>query len=174
MLAERMQAVFSRQIRGISFFGRIKQPQADCLVVQLNFGFPAIVFPAHTCVASFVVAAFLILRVFRVCSLSQIAQTVVRTVFVDVVKLLCRPRTVRVQPRQPMRGVQHVIHADANVAVAHSAPRRVARAAAPSGFAPGKFSRIRVVVDQLAESCLGKLFCTHGLHNIKQAEGRQA
>ena len=169
-----MQAVFSRQIRGVRFFGCIKQSQANRFVVQLNFGSPSIVFPTHTCVARLVVAALSILRVLCVCSLSQVAQTVVRTILVDVVKLLRGPRTVRVQPRQPMRGVQHVVHADANVAVAHSTARRIAGATTPSGFAPCKFARIRVIVDQFTESCLRKMFGTHGLHNIKQAEDCQA
>ena len=174
MLAKRMQTVFSRQICGVGCFGRIKQPQTDCFVVQLNFGSPAIVFTTYARVARFVVAALLILRVFCVCSFSQIAQSVVRTIFVDVVKLLRRPRTARVQPRQPMRGVQHVVHANANIAVAHPASCRVTGTAAPSSFFPCKFARIRVIIDQLAESCLGKLFGIHGLHNIKQAVGCQA
>lgn len=174
MLAERMQAVFSCQIRGVSFFGCIKQPQTNRFVVQFNFGFPTIVFSAYTCVARFVVAALSILRVFCVCSFSQIAQTVVRTIFVDVIKLLCRPRAVRVQPRQPMRCVQHVVYADANIAVAHSASCRVTRTATPSGFVPCKFTRIRIVVDQFTKSCLSKWFGVHGLNNIKQAGGCQA
>lgn len=174
MLTKRMQAVFSRQIRGVRFFGRIKQAQADCLVVEFDFGFPAIVLPAHACVASLVVAALSILCVFCVCSFSQVAQTIVRTIFVDVVKLLSGPRTVRVKPRQPMRGVQHVVHADANVAVAHSASCRVAGTATPSGFVPCKFARIRVVIDQFAEPCLGKWLGVHGLNNIKQAGVCQA
>jgi len=165
--------VFSCQIRGVSFFGCIKQPQTNRFVVQFNFGFPTIVFSAYTCVACFVVAAFSILRVLCVCSFPQIAQTVVRTILVDVVKLMRRPYAVRIQPRQPMRGVQHVVYTHANIAVAHSASCRVAKAATPSSFVPCKFARIRVVVDQFAKFCLGKLFGTHGLHNIKQAGGCQ-
>ena len=174
MLAKWMQAVFSCQIRGVSFFGRIKQPQANRLVIELNFGFPPCVFFVYARVARLVVASFCVLRVFCVRSRSQIAQTIVRTVFVDVVKLMRRPRPMRVQPRQPMRGIQHIVHADANVAVAHSTARRIAWAATPSGFVPGKFSRIGVIIDQFTESCLRKMFCTHGLHNIKQVGVCQA
>ena len=174
MLTKWMQAVFSRQVRRMSVFRRIKQTKTNSLVVQFDFGFPSIVFFTYACVARLVVAALSILRVFCVCSFSQVAQTVVRTILVDVIKLLRRPRAVRVQPRQPMRGVQHVVYADANVAVAHLASCRVTRTATPSGFVPCKFTRIRIVVDQFTESCLGKWFGAHGLNNIKQAGGCQA
>ena len=166
--------MFSRQVRRMSVFRRIKQTKTNSLVVQFDFGFPSVVFFTYACVTRLVVAALSILRVLCVCSFSQVAQTVVRTILIDVIKLLRRPRAVRVQPRQPMRGVQHVVYANANVAVAHSASGRVAGAAPPSGFVPCEFARIGIVVDQFTESCLGKRFGAHGLNNIKQAGNCQA
>lgn len=174
MLTERVHAVFSRQIRCVSFFWGVKQSQTNSLVVQLNFGFPTLVFLAYACVARFIVFAFSVLRIFCVCRFSQVAQTIVSAIIVNVVKLMRGPHPMRIQPRQPMSGVQHVIHANANVTVVHSAPRRIAGAATPSGFVPCKFARIRVVVNQFTKLCLSKLFGAHGLHNIKQAGDCQA
>lgn len=174
MLAKWMQAVFSRQIRGVSFFWGIKQPQTNCFVIQFNFGFPLVVFSVYSCVASFVISALPVLRVFGVCSFSQIAQSVVRSVFVNMVKLMRGPAPISVQPCQPMRSVQNVVYPNTNVIVSHSASSRVAGAATSSSFIPCKLARIKIVIDQFTESRLRQLFGVHDLNDINQAECCQA
>ena len=160
--------MFSRQVCLMGFFRRVKQTKPNTFVVQFNFGFPALVLSTHAGVTRLVVFSFSVLRVFGVRSLSQIAQPIVRPIIVDMIDLMRRPNTVNVQPSKPVGRVQHVVKADANIAVAHSTSCRVARTATPSSFVPCKFSRIRVVVDQFAQTLLGKLFSVHDLNNIRQ------
>jgi hypothetical protein len=169
-----MQSMFSRKICDVRFLWGVKQPQTNGFVVQLNFSFPLVVFSVYAGVAGFIVSALSVLRVFGICGFSQIAQSVVRTVFVDVVKLMRGPAPINVQPRQPMRGVQNVVYPNTNVIVSHSASSRVAGAATSSGFIPCKLARIKIVIDQLTESRLRQLFGVHGLNDIKQAECCQA
>jgi hypothetical protein len=174
MLAKRMQMVFSRQICGVGFLWGVKQPQPNGFVIQLNFGFPLIVFSVYAGVARFVISAFLVLRVFGICGFSQIAQSVVRSVFVDVVKLMRRPASINVQPCQPMRGVQNVVYPNTNVIVSHAASSRVAGAATSSGFIPCKLASINIVIDEFTKSRLRQLFGVHDLNDIKQAGCCQA
>lgn len=174
MLAKWMQVVFSRQICGVSFFWRIKQAQADRLVIELNFGFPASVFFIYARVTRLVVASFCVLCVFGVRNRSQIAQTIVRTVFIDMIKLMFGPCSIRIQPRQSVSGVQHIVHANANVAIVHSTACRVAGSATPSSFVPSKLSRVRNVINQFAKPSLGKFFNVHDFNYIKQAGHCQA
>ena len=87
MLAERMQAVFSRQIRCVCFLGGVKQPKANSLVIQFNLSFPTVVFAAYSGITRFVVAPFLILRVLGISGFSQVTQSVVGAIFVSVMVL---------------------------------------------------------------------------------------
>ena len=174
MLTKRMRAVFSRQIRCVCFLGGVKQPKANSLVIQFNLSFPTVVFAAYSGITRFVVAPFLILRVLGISGFSQVTQSVVGAIFVNVVKLICGPKTINMQPRQSMRGIQNIVHTNANVTVAHSAPSRIARSATASGFIPSKLACIGIVMDQFAKPSLGKLFSVHGLNNIKQAGNCQA
>lgn len=174
MLAKRMKAAFSRQIRCVRFLRRSEQPQTNWFIVNLDLGKPLIVLGAHAGETAFVVFSQAILSVFGVCRLAQIVNSVVSPVAVNVVKLICRPTPVNVHPCQPMSGVQDVIQADANVPIFHFAPRRASGTAPPPRFVPSKYPRIGRVVNQFVKSGLRDILSFHGLDYINKAAVKQA
>ena len=174
MLAKRMQVVFCLQVRFMRFFGCGKQANPNRLVVDLDFGKPLAVFLANAWKAAFVVFALAVLCVLGVCRLAQIGNTVVRSVAVNVVKLMRRPFAMNVQPRQSMRGVQYVIKPNADVSVFHAATRSIARPTATTRLVPCKNARVGVIVDDFPQTGLSHLFGIHDLNNIKQAMRCQA
>jgi len=174
MLAKRMQVVFCLQVRFMRFFGRGKQAKPNNLVVDFDFRTPLVVFLANARKAAFVVFALAVLCVLGVCCLAQIGYAVVRSVAVNVVKLMGRPFAMNVQPRQSMRGVQYVVKPNANVPVLHAATRSVARPTATTRLIPCKNARVSVIVDDFPQAGLSQLVGIHDLNNIKQAMRCQA
>lgn len=174
MLTKWVQAVFCRQVRCMSVLGGVKQPKANCFVVQLNFSFPFVIFFTYTCITSFVVTTFSVLRIFSICCLSKIAQPIIRAIFINVVKLIRRPVTINVQPCQPMCGVQNVVYTNTNVTIVHLASSSRTMATTPPWLVPCKNACVNVIIDQFAKSSLRNIFSFHGFNYIKQAGYCQA
>ena len=173
MLAKRVQAVFSFQVRCVRFFWGVKKPQPNCLVVDFNLGFPTVVLFVDACKTGFVVAALSILRVLRVSRFSQIGYPVVSSVAVDVIKLFFRPFSSNIQPRQSMRGVQYVVQSDGYVPMPHAAASYISGATAPARHVPPKDAGFRVVGYKRLKAVLRDSFGVHALYNIKQGWKRQ-
>ena len=174
MLTKRVQVVFCLQIRLMRFFWRSKQAQTNRLVVDFDFCQPLMVFFANAWKAAFVVSALAILRILRIGSFSQVADSVVASVAVNVVQLMRRPLPVNVQPRQTVGGVQYIVEPDRNVAVFHAATRCVSRPAPPARHVPTKNPGIRVIQHKRFEAVLRDIFAVHDLNNIMRVRVCQA
>ena len=132
-----MQRLLSRQVCLMRFLGRIKQAQTNHFVIKLDFGQPFATLLANAHVAAFTFRFAPVLRVFGVSGFAKIAQTVVRSVAIDVVKLFCRPNPMHIQPSQSVRKIQNVIQPNSAVAVLHVGTGQRARAAFAARQASG-------------------------------------
>lgn len=174
MLTKRMQVVFCLQVRLMRFFGCGKQPKSNRLVIDLDFGQPLFVFLANARKTTAVVSTLTILRILGVCRLAQIGNAIVRSVAIDMVKLMRRPFVMNIEPCKLMRGVQNVIKPNTNISVAHAASSFAAYFATTTRFAPRKNARFGVVTNNFTQTKLSYFFGIHGLNNIKQAMWCQA
>jgi len=153
-----MQFLFSFLIRRTSFFGRIKQTKAYRLVIDFYARLPFAVFATNARKPACVARRFPpIVRIGDVGSFTQIVQSVVRAVIVNMVNLVCRPYAMRVKPRKTMRAMQNIIYPNTDIPVLHQAPRYVAFTAFPPRYSPLKNTCVRVITDKFLQSFYGKL-----------------
>ena len=166
--------MLSRQVRLIRLFRCIKQAQPNSFVVKFDLCYPFAILLANAHVATFTACLMAVLRVLGNSRFAKITQTVVRSVSVNVIYLICRPDTMYVQPRQAMRQVQNVVQSNGAVAVLHVGPSQRALPTLAARYAPRKQSRVWVVVDQLSKAVLRKFWRVHNSHNIMLIKGCQA
>lgn len=169
-----MQRLFSCQVRLMRLFRRVKQAQTDHFVVKLDLRQPFVILLTNAHKSAFTFRFASVLSVFGISSFAKIAQTVVRSITIDVVKLFCRPNPMHIQPSQSVRKIQNVVQTNSAVAVLHVGSGQRTRAAFAAGQTPRKQSRVWVVVDQLAKAVLRKFWCVHNSHNIMLIKGCQA
>lgn len=173
MRAKRMILLASILIGAASLFGRVKQTQTNGLIVDLDLRQPTFAFGAHARVAAFVVTAFVtVMRVLKVGRFPQIAETIIRSIAVDMVYLAFWPFTGNVKPSQPMREIKTIVHANNFVPVTHPAPRFFTRRATPAFSRPRENTGVNVIANQIAKAFRRK-FVLHGTVNINNWRGRQ-
>jgi hypothetical protein len=97
----------------------------------------------------------LILRVLRICGLTQIVQTVVSPTTIYVVNAICRPSTMHIQPRKAMRHIDFSINPNFDVALVER-PGNLAGSAerALIGRGPCEDTGFRVVTKNLFKTLL--------------------
>lgn len=157
-----MYLLFSSKISRMGFFRCAKQAESNRLVVDLNFGHPLAVFLSSARKTALIFSGVLVMCVLRVRNFSQVIQSVVRAVSVDVVKLFRRPAAVSVEPCQPVRQMKPVVYANDGVAIAGHAASHISFPAFSPAYGPGKNARGRVVVEKFAETVYRKV----GLHSL--------
>ena len=152
-----MQLSFSFLIRCASFFWRIKQTKAYSLVVNFYACLPLAVFAPDARKSTCVFGRFPpVMRVGNVGGLSQINQSVVCAVIVNVVNLIRRPYAMCVKPRKAMRAVQNIVYTNADIPVLHQTPSHGTLTAFSPGHSPLKNTRIRVITDKFFQPFYGK------------------
>ncbi len=154
----------SLQVRRVRNFRAVKPAKSNRLVVDFDFGRPFTVGFANTWEPAGVRFSRAILRVFRVGGWPQIANTVVLPIAINMVQLMRWPLSVRVQPRQSVRGVQSVVKANNPVAVLHLASRNIADTASSALQRPPKCSGARIVMNQFFQTFLR--YGAHANNNI--------
>lgn len=166
MRAKRM-IFFTRFLIGFtSLFGRGKQAQPNRSVIDFYFRKPFMVFSPDARIPAFVIAAFLtVMRVFNVSGFAQIAKPIVRSVSVNVINLMRRPFIRHIQPRQPMREVQHVVQPNNTIPVFHLTARFSSGRTTAAFCFPSKFAGVGIVIDKMAKAFRRK-FVLHGIVNI--------
>lgn len=104
-----------------------------------------------------------VLRVLRPRCFAQVGNPVVGPVAVNVVNHTCRPRAIHVQPSKPMRWVQRAADVDADVPVmlALAASGSAHKVGSKLAFEPSEHPRIRVIVQQFAQTRDGKIGGSH-------------
>lgn len=153
-----MQPLFSFLIRRASFFWRVKQAYAHRFVINLYACLPFAVFASDTRKPACVARRFPpIVRIGNVGSFTQIVQSVVRAVIVDMVNLVCRPYAVCVKPRKAMRAMQNIVYPNTDIPVLHTTSRHITFTAFSPRHSPLKNTRIRIITDKLFQACYGKL-----------------
>lgn len=157
-----MYSLFSSKISRMGFFGRVKQPKSNRFVVYSNASHPFAVFFSNARKTTRIFSRVLVMGVLRVRNFSQVTQSIVRAVSVDVVKLFRRPAAVGVEPCQPVRQMKPVVYANDGVAVAGHAASHISFPAFSPAHSPGKHARGRVVVEKFAETVYRKV----GLHSF--------
>jgi len=173
MLAKGVQVVFGFQISLMRFFWSGKQPQTNRFVVDFDFCQPLVIFLANACKTTFVIPALAILRILRISGFSQIDNSIVFPVAVNVVQLMRGPFSLNVQPCQTVRGVKYIVKSDRNVSMFHAATRCVSWPAPPTRHVPTKNSNIWVVRHKRFKAILGDVFAVHDLNNIMQVKACQ-
>ena len=165
---------FSRKIRLMGFFWRVKKTQPDGLVIDFYFRQPTFIFGANAGEPAFIDAAFLpILRIFHISRFAQIAKSVVCAVAVNMVYLLQWPLACLMQPRQPVRQMKSVIQSNGLIPISHSTPCFGPRRTTTPPSVPRKHPGFGVIVDQFTKP-LGCKFVFHSSVNINKAMESQA
>ena len=143
-------------VRGVSFLGRIKLPEAARSSVDANCGnpLPTIFSEVDTHQAGFVALASpnLVLHVRLASCLSQIGKCIAGFVAVEMVKFSSWPFSSHEKPSQPVRSVGLAVNHEVQVS-------DFVGPASASGCAPDssrKHARLGIVVEQLSQSFSGK------------------
>lgn len=168
MLAKRVKAVFSLEIRRPRFLGRIKQSKPYRLVVDFYLGEPLFVFFAHAYKTAAVIFSLSVLCVLGICRLPQIDKSVVSAVAVNVVKLMFWPFASHVKPCKPVRGIQHVVKTNANVPGCHLTSSFVPASTTPARLVPSKDAGFRAIIDKLVKPRLRYNLSFHDFDYINQ------
>ena len=160
-----MQPLFSFLIRRASLFWRVKQTDAYRLVINFYARLPLAVFASDAGKSTCVFGRFPpVMRIGDVSGLTQVNQSVVRAVIVNVVNLIRGPYAVCIKPRKAMRAVQDIVYTNADIPVLHQAPSHGTLTAFSPGHSPLKNPRIRVITDEFFQPFYGKL--GHHMHSI--------
>jgi len=159
-----MQLSFSFLIRCASFFWRVKQTKAYSLVVNFYARLPLAVFAPDARKSACVFGRFPpVMRIGNVGGFSQVSQSVVCAVIVDVVNLIRRPYAMCVKPRKAMRAVQNIVYTNADIPVLHQTPSHGTLTAFSPGHSPLKNPRIRVIADKFFQA----VRCKFGHFNLQ-------
>ncbi len=152
-----MQLPFSQDIRFMRFFGSAKQTYTGRFVIDFYFCQPFAVFFANTKKTAFVAWLWLtvILRVFCVRNFSEIIKSIVGSIPVDMVDLLCRPYSFFIQPCQSVGQIKSVVQSDNHISVFGYASCLSPNAAFSTRDRPRKKPCFGVVVKQFAQSFWG-------------------
>lgn len=152
-----MQLPLSHNICFMRRFRRIEQTYADRFVVDFYFCQPFAVFFANAKKAAFVAWLWftIILRVFHIRNFPKIIKSIVGSIPVDMVDLLCRPYSFLMQPCQSVRQIKSVVQSDNHISVFGYAPCFSPDAAFPPRLSPRKHACACVVVKQFAQSFWG-------------------
>lgn len=166
MRAKRMILIARFLVGFAGLFRRGKQTQSNRFVIDFYFRKPFAAFSPNARIAAFIIAAFsAVMCVFNVGRLTQIANSIVRSIPVNMVNLMRRPVACRIQPSQTMREIQYVIQPDNVVPIFHAASRLRPLSAAASFNTPSKFAGVGVVIEKIAEA-FKRNFILHGIVNI--------
>ncbi len=152
-----MQLPLSHNICFMSRFRRIEQTYADRFVVYLYFSQPFAVFFTNAEKATFVAWFWLtvILRVFCVRNFSEVIKSIVGSISVDMVDLLCRPYSFLIKPRQSVGQIKSVVQSDNHISVFGYAPCFSPGTAFSPGLSPREKPGVSVVIEQFVQSFWG-------------------
>lgn len=143
-----MQSTFSRNIFLMRLFRCIEQPYADRFVIDFYFSQPFAVFFSYAKKTAFVAWSWFtrVLSVFYVGNRTQIIDSIIRSVSINMVYLLCGPLTISIEPRQSMRQIQRVVQSKDNVTILGGTTRFCAYTTPTARFSPRKQAGVGGVV----------------------------
>jgi hypothetical protein len=152
-----MKPAFDQYISLMRFFGSRKQTYANRLVVDFYLGQPFTVLFSYAKKTASVFDFWPsdILRVFQIRNFTQIRQSVVGAVSINMVNLIYWPSIVRVKPYQSMSKIKHIIKSDTYVSMLHLAPDNATYAAPAPNFSPRKKASFSAIIQKFMQSFWG-------------------
>ncbi len=160
-----VQPLFSFLIRRASFFRRVEQSYAYCLVIDLYACLPLAVFASNTRKSACVARRFFsVMRISNVGGFAQINQSVVCAVVINMINLIRRPHAVSIKPRKPVRSVQEIVYTNADIPMLHHTPCHGTLTAFSPGYSPLKKPGIRVIINKFFQPLYGKF--GHHMHSF--------
>ena len=165
----RMQSTLGVQVCRMRFFGCVKHSKVCAVPMRANNRVPS---AWRSCWVGSKKSRGLVishrvppvLAIDRARNVSQVDKPVIGLDSIDVVNVVCRPNAVNVQPRKPMRLVENAVYRDHPVSLWRNAAglkSRFETAAFASCDAARKESRVRIVIQKLAQSLRGYNFRSH-------------
>lgn len=151
-----MKAIFILNICFMSLFWRFKAAYAYCFVIYLYFSFPFRSFFVNASKAGSVVCSAPVLSIFCISRFAQITKTIIGSVSVYMIYLVCRPLSCHIKPRKTMCKMQNIVKPDANISITHSAASWCASSTPSPRKIPCKFAGILAIVNQNFQSILSK------------------
>jgi len=165
--ATNMKPPLGFYVRCMRFFRRIESSEMVIPTVGFKFCSPALCpfVKGNAKKSACVVGSWtsLVLRINCWISKTQIVESVIRSIAIDVVKHVGRPLTSHVQPCKAMRKESRSVNADRNVAASFNASNRSCTMSPmpTNGNATHKRSDHRVVIKKFAQSLRGKIRFSH-------------
>jgi len=112
----------------------------------------------------------LILQVLRPCNATQVAQSVIGPIPVDVVNITGRDNAIGVEPRKPVSTIRFMVYSDYPVSVG---VRNASLLENTPQEALKKHASLWVVVKQFAQACCGKIGLSHDVSPVKKLIGQK-
>ena len=145
------------------FITAIEQAEMDAAIVHMNFGSPFAVgfHPVHAIDARRVSRdSGRISAIFKARHFSQIGDSVVGSMAVDMIKFF-RNTAVKMKPCQPMRGIQHPVKPNGDVAARIQVSRRLPRLGNSRALSPSENAGFGVVIKKIVETFHGRIGTGH-------------
>lgn len=173
-----MQTPFCFDVGGMGFFGCAEVAESDCLAIDLNDAapLPVIEVSAEKTASASALSDTLVSDVFSLGNISEVADSVVSPVAIDVVNVVAGGFTVNIQPSKSMNRVASTGDAYAAIPLVVNCPNgKIQRDAAARFNESGKDAGVGVVVKQLFESFLrgGRIIGSHAVVPFKQWFGQK-